>query len=81
MAGPRDGTAEPAGSRMFIPEEAAECSARLRKRIAEVQDPELKSARYDDPRIVALESSIRATVRDIFRDGSPEARDYVGFGS
>jgi hypothetical protein len=66
MAGPRDRRATPDESRRFTPEEAEECSTRLRRRITEVQNPELKSARYDDPRIVTLEKAIRATVADIF---------------
>ncbi len=39
MAGPRKGRAKPDESRKFIREEAEERSARLRKRIAEVQNP------------------------------------------
>jgi len=60
------------------PSEAEECS-NLLERIAEIDDPGLRSARYDDPRIAALESSIRATVRDIFREGVPRAGEYGGF--
>ena len=79
MAGTRDGRAKQDESRRFSPEEAEECSARLGRRIAEIQDPVLRSARYDGPRIEALESSIRATVRDIFGDVSHEAGEYGGF--
>lgn len=79
MAGPRDRRAKPDESRRFTPEEAEECSALLRRRIAEIQDPTLRSARHDDPRIEALESSIRATVRDIFGDVSHEAGEFGAF--
>jgi predicted nucleotide-binding protein len=79
MAGPRDGRPKQDEFRRFSPEEAEACSARLRSRIAEIQDPGLRSARYDDPRVEALESSIRATVRDIFGDVSHEAGEYGGF--
>ena len=79
MAGPRDGSFKPSESRRFTPEEAEECAARLRKRIVEVQNPELKSARYDDARVVTVENAIRATVADIFGSTSTEGQRWAGF--
>jgi predicted nucleotide-binding protein len=80
MAGSQKGTPKPPSEpRTYTPEEAEAYSVRLRKRIAEVENPNTKSARYNDPQVENLERSISATVVDAFGSTSVEGMRYGGF--
>ncbi len=62
--------------KQFLPEEIEPALARLQRRVAEVNELDLRKVRHDDQQVRNVEQNIRDTVLEIFGPNSPEYREH-----
>ena len=65
--------------RRLSPEEADRGIAKIRRRIADIQQLETDGVRSNDGRKRSVETNVRETVREVFGSRSPEFRDFEYF--